>query len=286
MTETRIGEVRRLWRTFCRNKTAFAGAVIALIVILVAILAPVIAPYDPLIQDVYHRLLSPQQGHLLGTDNFGRDILSRVIYGARVSLIVGISSVLIGMVIGTSLGIIAGIKGGTVENVIMRTVDVLMSFPNLIMGLMVMAVLGSGMIKLIIAIGVIMAPRFVRIVHAPTLAIKEQDYITAARALGFSDLRVIFRHALPNVMGEVLVMATLWTATAIRIEANLSFIGLGVPPPTPTWGGIIREGMDYLTNASWISLFSGAAILITVLSFNMLGDGIRDIIDPRTTHGR
>jgi len=280
-----MSETARLWRTFRKNRTAFAGAVIALVVVLVAIFAPLIAPYDPLDQDVYHRLLSPQRGHLLGTDNFGRDSLSRIIYGARVSLIVGISSVLIGMVVGTSLGIIAAIKGGKAENLIMRAVDVLMSFPNLIMGLMVMAILGSGMGKLIIAIGIIMAPRFARITHAPTLAIKEQDYITAARALGFSDLRVIFRHALPNVLGEVLVMGTLWTATAIRIEANLSFIGLGVPPPTPTWGGIIREGMDYLSNASWISLFSGVAILITVLSFNMLGDGIRDIIDPHITHG-
>ena len=280
-----MSETARLWRTFRKNRTAFAGAVIAIVVILVAIFAPLIAPYDPLDQDVYHRLLSPQRGHLLGTDNFGRDSLSRIIYGARVSLIVGISSVLIGMVVGTSLGIIAAMKGGKAENLIMRTVDVLMSFPNLIMGLMVMAILGSGMGKLIIAIGIIMAPRFARITHAPTLAIKEQDYITAARALGFSDLRVIFRHALPNVLGEVLVMGTLWTATAIRIEANLSFIGLGVPPPTPTWGGIIREGMDYLSNASWISLFSGVAILITVLSFNMLGDGIRDIIDPHITHG-
>ncbi|MCK4598710.1 ABC transporter permease [Candidatus Bipolaricaulota bacterium] len=280
-----MSETARLWRTFRKNRTAFAGAVITLIVVLVAIFAPLIAPYDPLDQDVYHRLLSPQRGHLLGTDNFGRDSFSRIIYGARVSLIVGVCSVLIGMVVGTSLGIIAAMKGGKVENLVMRTVDVLMSFPNLIMGLMIMAILGSGMGKLIIAIGIIMAPRFARIAHAPTLAIKEQDYITAARALGFSDLRVIFRHALPNILGEVLVMGTLWTATAIRIEANLSFIGLGVPPPTPTWGGIIREGMDYLSNASWISLFSGVAILITVLSFNMLGDGIRDIIDPHITHG-
>lgn len=279
-----MSETARLWRTFRKNRTAFAGAVITLIVVLVAIFAPLIAPYDPLDQDVYHRLLSPQRGHLLGTDNFGRDSFSRIIYGARVSLIVGVCSVLIGMVVGTSLGIIAAMKGGKVENLVMRVVDVLMSFPNLIMGLMIMAILGSGMGKLIIAIGIIMAPRFARIAHAPTLAIKEQDYITAARALGFSDLRVIFRHALPNILGEVLVMGTLWTATAIRIEANLSFIGLGVPPPTPTWGGIIREGMDYLSNASWISLFSGVAILITVLSFNMLGDGIRDIIDPRITH--
>lgn len=279
-----MSETARLWRTFRKNRTAFAGAVITLIVVLVAIFAPLIAPYDPLDQDVYHRLLSPQRGHLLGTDNFGRDSFSRIIYGARVSLIVGVCSVSIGMVVGTSLGIIAAMKGGKVENLVMRVVDVLMSFPNLIMGLMIMAILGSGMGKLIIAIGIIMAPRFARIAHAPTLAIKEQDYITAARALGFSDLRVIFRHALPNILGEVLVMGTLWTATAIRIEANLSFIGLGVPPPTPTWGGIIREGMDYLSNASWISLFSGVAILITVLSFNMLGDGVRDIIDPRITH--
>jgi peptide/nickel transport system permease protein len=185
------------------------------------------------------------------------------------------------MVLGTTMGMIAGYMGGRVENIIMRTVDVLMSFPNLIMGLMVMALLGSGLVKLIIAIGIVMAPRFARVAHGPTLAVREKEFVEAARAIGVSDFRMLRHHILPNIFGEVLVMGSLWAATAIRIEANLSFIGLGVPPPTPTWGNMIRSGVEWLTNAPWLSIFPGLAILLTVLSFNMMGDGLRDVTDPK-----
>lgn len=276
-----MGARGRVWRTFRKNKTALVGSVIAIIVIILAILAPWLSPHDPLKQNVYHRLTPPERAHLLGTDSFGRDILSRIIWGARVSLMVGILSVVIGMVIGTAMGVVAGYSGGMVEGIIMRSVDVLMSFPNLIMGLLVMAILGSGLTKLIIAIGIVMAPRFARLAYGPTLAIKEKDFVDAARALGVSGTRIMAQHLLPNIFGEVLVMATLWVGTAIRIEANLSFIGLGVAPPTPTWGNMIRNGVEWLTNAPWLSLFPGLAILITILSFNMMGDGIRDITDPK-----
>lgn len=272
---------RKILRTFVKNKAALIGSLVALIVAILAVFAPWIAPYDPLEQDVFHRLAPPQRTHLLGTDDFGRDTFSRIIWGARVSLAVSLASVSIAMVIGTIFGLIAGFKGGGTETLIMRTVDILMSFPVLIMGLMVMAVLGSGLFKLIIAIAVVLAPRFVRIAHAPTLEMREKDFIEAARALGISTPRLLAKHILPNIFGEVLVMGTLWTATAIRMEANLSFIGLGVPPPTPTWGNMIRSGVQQLTISHWLAVFPGLAILITVLSFNMLGDGLRDITDPK-----
>ncbi len=272
---------RKILRTFIKNKAALIGGLVALVVAILAVFAPWIAPYDPLEQDVFHRLAPPQRTHLLGTDDFGRDTFSRIIWGARVSLAVSLSSVSIAMVIGTIFGLIAGFKGGGTETLIMRTVDILMSFPVLIMGLMVMAVLGSGLFKLIIAIAVVLTPRFVRIAHAPTLEMREKDFIEAARALGISTPRLLAKHVLPNIFGEVLVMGTLWTATAIRMEANLSFIGLGVPPPTPTWGNMIRSGVQQLTISHWLAVFPGLAILITVLSFNMLGDGLRDITDPK-----
>jgi peptide/nickel transport system permease protein len=276
---------RGILRTFRRNKTAVVGAVVAVVVVLVALLAPAISPYDPLKQNVYYRLTPPEGAHPFGTDSFGRDVFSRVIYGARVSLLVGISSVLIGIVAGTILGMLAGFLGGRVETVIMRTVDVLMCFPDLILGLMVMAVLGPGLLKLILTIGIVMTPRFARMAYGSTLTIKQKDYVEAARAVGTPMGRILFTHVLPNIFGELLVMATLWTGAAIRIEANLSFIGLGVPPPTPTWGNMIRAGVDYLTNAPWLSVFPGLAILITILAFNMLGDGIRDVTDPRLRGG-
>lgn len=274
-------ERRRIFRTFLKNRIAVIGSVIAFIMILIAILAPWISPYDPLKQDVYHRLTSPERIHPLGTDLYGRDILSRVIWGARVSLLVGTSSVLLGMILGMVMGMIAAYKGGKVEGLIMRAVDVMMSFPDEVLGIMVLVVLGSGLLKLILAIAILMVPRFARLAYGPTLALKEKDYVDAARAIGVSDFRIIRRHILPNIFSEVLVMCTLWMATAIRLEANLSFLGLGVPPPTPTWGNMVRTGVEHLINAPWLSVFPGVAILIIVLAFNMMGDGLRDVADPK-----
>ncbi len=287
---------QRLWQTFTRNRTALIGLVLVILIIFVAVFAddwfvawlqgrkaqPLLAPFDPVKQDTRSRLEPPGSEHLMGLDTYGRDITSRIIYGTRVSLEVGVLSVLLGGVIGTFLGLMAGYSGGKVEDVVMRSVDVLMAFPSLIMGLMVLAVLGSGISKMIIAIGIMLSPAFVRIVHSTTLSVKENDYVLAARAIGVSRLRMVRAHILPNVLGEAIVLASVYAATAIRVEANLSFIGLGVSPPTPAWGTMIRDGTQYLTSAPWLSVFPGLAILITVLAFNLLGDGMRDIMDPKS----
>ena len=271
----------KLWRTFKNNKTAVVGAVTALIVLLTAVGAFVIAPYDPLEQNVFHRLKPPERSHLLGTDEYGRDVLSRVIWGTRISLTVGFFSVLLGMVLGTAMGVAAGYSGGLTDSIIMRIVDVLLSFPTLITGILIAAILGSGLVKLIITIGIVFAPRFARMAYGPTLAVKEMEYVSSAKVIGAGSLRIITRHILPNIFGEIMVAGTLWMGTAIMAEASLSFLGLGVSPPTPTWGNMIKSGIEVLASAPWLSLFPGLSILITVLAFNMIGDGLRDITDPK-----
>ncbi len=271
----------KILRTFLSNRTSLIGACISVAILFVVILSPWISPYDPIRQNVYYRLTPPERSHLLGTDEYGRDVLSRVLTGARISFLVGMISVILGMVIGAGMGMLAGYAGGKVETAIMRILDILMSFPDEVFGVMVMIVLGSGMQNVIIVITILMIPRFARLGHAPTLALKEMDYISAARSVGASNFRIIMRHILPNIFGEVLVMGTLWLGTAIRLEASLSFLGVGVPPPTPTLGSIVRAGVDFLAIAPWVSVFSGLAILISVFAFNLLGDGLRDISDPK-----
>ena len=268
-------------RAFLKNRTAVIGGVVAGLVVLAAVCAPLVAPADPLAQDVYAKLSPPSNTHLLGADDFGRDVLSRIIYGARISLTVGILSVLLGMSVGTFLGLAAGYFRGWLEMAVMRIADVLMAFPTLVMGLLVMAILGTGLGKLIVAIGVVLAPRFARLAYGAAVSVRETEFVDAAHAIGASPWRILLRHILPNVFGEILVMGTLWTATAIRIEANLSFIGLGVSPPTPTWGNMIREGVNWIVVAPWLPVFPGLAILVTVLAFNMVGDGLRDAVDPK-----
>ena len=268
-------------RAFLKNRTAVIGGVVAGLVVLAAVCAPLVAPADPLAQDVYAKLSPPSNTHLLGADDFGRDVLSRIIYGARISLTVGILSVLLGMSVGTFLGLAAGYFRGWLEMAVMRIADVLMAFPTLVMGLLVMAILGTGLGKLIVAIGVVLAPRFARLAYGAAVSVRETEFVDAAHAIGASPWRILLRHLLANVFGEILVMGTLWTATAIRIEANLSFIGLGVSPPTPTWGNMIREGVNWIVVAPWLPVFPGLAILVTVLAFNMVGDGLRDAVDPK-----
>ena len=290
---------QKMWQTIVRNKTAVVGFVMLVLIAGVAILAddsfialfqdrdaaPLIAPENPYAQNTVNRLKPPNDLHWLGTDEYGRDVLSRIVYGTRVSLIVGLCAALLGAVLGTLMGIVAGYAGGTTENIIMRLVDVLMAFPSLLMGLMLMAALHgfsiSGMVKAIVAIGITSAPGFARLAHSSTLTTKQRVFVDAAHSIGASNSRILRLHIFPNIMGEVIVLMSLQTAQAIRVEASLSFIGLGVAPPTPTWGNMIREGMNHITYAPYLSVYPGLAILLTVLAFNLVGDGLRDILDPR-----
>lgn len=277
-----VSQRQRAWRTFSRNRSALVGLALIILIVLIAIFAPLIAPHDPTSQSTINRLQDPSGTHLLGRDDYGRDVLSRILYGTRVALLVGVLSVLLGGALGTTIGIIAGYFGGKIETVLMRIVDVMLSFPDLITGLLVMAVLGSGLMKLIIAIGLTIAPRFARIAYGATLSLKEKEFVDAARALGQRSRVILTRHILPNIGGELLVLGSLWTASAIRLEASLSFIGLGVPPRTPTWGQMIRDGTRYLVDFPILSLAPGVALLITVFAFNLVGDGLRDMLDPRS----
>jgi peptide/nickel transport system permease protein len=269
------------WRRATRSPGLMIGAVTVLAVIVLAILAPWIAPYDPNEQDPVAALMGPSAEHWFGTDFFGRDVLSRVIWGARISLSVGFLATAIGVVVGTVIGVVAGYFGGWTDRLITAATDVLLSFPQLIMGLMLVAVLGPSLGNLILAIAVTAIPAFIRIARGSTLAMRQRDFVDACRALGYSDIRIMFGHILPNILDEVVVLASLWLATAIRTESTLAFIGLGVPPPTSTWGSIVREGFDNLLDAPWLSIFPSLAILAVMIGLNLIGDGLRDATDPR-----
>lgn len=274
--------LEQMLRTFSSNKLTGLGAVIFLLVVLAAIFAPMLTGHDPIDQNILDRLEGPSAEFWMGTDAYGRDIYSRLLHGARISLAIGGMAILSAMVIGSAIGIIAGYYGGNIDVVIMQIMDVLLAFPTLILGLLIVAMLGPSMQNMIIAISLTAIPPFARIARAPTIVVKERDFIEACRALGYGDLRIMVYHILPNVLSDILVMASLWLATAIRVEASLSFIGLGVKPPTPTWGGMIREGFENILDNPWLSIFPGLAILLVVFSLNLLGDGLRDAIDPKT----
>ena len=238
------------WQRATRSGGLAIGLVLALAMVAMALAAPWLAPYDPNAQDVLLKLEPPSAAHPFGTDDFGRDVLSRVIYGARISLFVGAVATLVGVLVGTIIGVVSGYFGKFVDRVITALTDVLLSFPQLIMGLILVAVLGASLANLILAIAITAVPAFVRVARASTLAMKERDFVDACRSLGFGDGRIMFMHVLPNILDEVVVMGSLWFAAAIRTESTLAFIGLGVPPPTATWGGIIRDGFDNLRDAT------------------------------------
>ena len=278
------GTWARLGAGIRHHKMAAFGAGIVALMVLSALLAPWLAPHDPLEQDVLLRLASPSADFPLGNDSFGRDILARILWGGRVSLYVSTLSVLIAIFVGGALGILAGYIGGLFDRVLMAAMDVLLSFPTLVMGLRVVAMLGPTVGNLILAITLTAVAPFARIARAPTLTVKERDFVEAGRALGFSHLRIMVVHILPNVLDDILVMAALWLATAIRTEASLSFIGLGVRPPTASWGGMIREGFENILDAPWLAIFPSIAILVVMFGLNMLGDGLRDTSDPRLRH--
>jgi peptide/nickel transport system permease protein len=277
----KISQRRILIRTFKSNKTSVVGLFMAFCVVVIALISPWISPYDPISQDMDVQHAPPSSEHPFGTDSYGRDELSRVLWGSRVSLVVGILSVLLAMATGIPLGMIGGYKGGRIDNLILRFIDIFMSFPIVILGLLVLAVMGPGLIKIVIAIGIALTRRIARLARGSTLSIKGKEYIEAARAVGQREGKIMMIHVLPNIFGEILVMGTLWVATAIIVEASLSFIGLGVRPPTPSWGAMIRDGLDQLTNAPWLSIFPGLAIFVSVFSFNLIADGLRDISDPK-----
>jgi peptide/nickel transport system permease protein len=266
---------------FNANKTSWVGLVIFLIVAFAAIAAPLLSPHDPVEQNILYKLKPPTAEYPLGTDAFGRDILSRLLYGARISLVIGFVSTIAAMLIGSLIGILAGWYGGRFDTFVMQTMDMLLAFPSLILGLLIVAMLGPSMTNIILAIALTSIPAFARIARAPTIAVKEREYIEACRALGYSDARIMGGHILPNIFPEILVMASLWLANAIRTEASLAFIGLGVKPPTPTWGGMIREGFENILDSAWLAIAPGLAILIVVFALNLLGDGLRDAIDPK-----
>jgi peptide/nickel transport system permease protein len=259
------------------------GALLAAVLIGAAVAAPFIAPLSPSAQFSDAVLKGPGvvERHALGTDEYGRDVLSRIIWGARISLQVGLASVLFAFVIGVPLGIYAGYRSAKAEVVIMRGTDMLMAFPTLLLALIIVAALGGSLVNEILAIGVALTPNFVRLARSLTLTIRETDYVMAARGIGASHLRVMARHVFPNALYGLIVVATLYIATAIRTEAGLSFLGLGVPPPTATWGNILSEGRQYIKCCPWITTFSGLAIMLAVLAFNIVGDALRDLLDPR-----
>jgi len=269
------------WRRFKRNRLALFGAVIILSLAVTAIIAPLIAPFDPNQQDILHRLEPPSARHFLGTDDLGRDLLSRIIYGTRVSLLVGFVAVGIAIMIGALLGLFSGYFGGRLDALIMRLVDIMLCFPTFFLILMVIAFLEPNIWNVMVVIGLTGWPGLTRLVRGECLSVREREFVQAAKALGLSNLRIMLVHLLPNVMAPVLVAATLGIGGAILTESALSFLGLGVQPPTASWGNILTAGKDYITMAWWLSLYPGLAILITVLAYNLLGEGLRDVLDPR-----
>jgi ABC-type dipeptide/oligopeptide/nickel transport system permease subunit len=277
MTELR----KILRRLFRRNKLALASLLVIAALVVTAILAPWIAPYDPNQPDMADTLSLPSARHLLGTDQLGRDILSRIIWGARISLQVGILAVGIAFVLGTAIGMFGAYRGKWSDEMSMRVVDIMLSFPMILLAICLIAFFGSSLSNVMIAVGISLSPRFARIARGLTLTVKEQVYIESAKALGAGSLRICFRHVLPNIFSPLLVTATLYISTAILIESSLSYLGLGVQPPDPTWGSIINEGREVLRIAPWISTFAGLVIMVTILSFNILGDTLRDLLDPR-----
>jgi peptide/nickel transport system permease protein len=268
-------------RDFVRNPILMLALTLVLAQVLVSVFANVISPYDPVEQAVEARMAPPSGEFLLGTDKLGRDVLSRIIHGYRSSLGIAFSAVLAALLLGGSLGIWAGYKGGWVDRLVMRFADVLFAFPIILLAIGVIAILGTNTASTVVAIAVVYAPIFARLMRAPTLVLRSSDYVHAARSFGAGDLRIIVRHIMPNLMSVILVQASLSLSTAILLEASLSFLGIGAQPPAPSLGRMLSEGREYMFMAPWASLFSGLAILLASLGFNLLGDGLRDRLDPR-----
>jgi peptide/nickel transport system permease protein len=269
------------WRRLRRNRAAVFGGIVVALIALLAVTAPLIAPYDPIKVSASEALRRPSLEHPFGTDQFGRDILTRVLYGGQISLRIGLISVGIASVSGIVLGLLAGFHGGVVGAIIMRLIDMLLAFPGILLALAVVGILGPSLVNVMIAVGIANIPHYTRVVRASVLSIKSSVYVDAARVIGCGDQRIMFQHILPNALASVIVLATLGVAGAILTGAGLSFLGLGVQPPTPEWGAMLSGGRDQLRNSWWITTFPGLAIMVTVLAINLLGDGLRDALDPR-----
>lgn len=276
-SDTWMDQVKTMIR---QNKLAAASAVLILLIILAAVFAPLVAPYDHLAQSLTDRLQTPSMAHWLGTDELGRDVLSRIIFGARISLTIGLVPTLISMAIGTVLGLCAGVYGGKVDFVIMRLADVMLAFPSLLLAMVVMYTMGGGLINIFIALSLINWASTARVVRSQTLSLKEKEYVEAARSIGVSRWKIMFRHILPNCLPSLIVLFTLNIPSAILSEASLSFLGVGAQPPSASWGLMAVRGKKYLFSEPWLCIAPSVAIMIVVLAFNFLGDGLRDVLDP------
>ena len=277
----KTSQIYDIWGRLVRNKSAMAGLIILLILILTAIFADFIAPYGYDDQVLDDQFISPCLEHIFGTDNFGRDIFSRVVYGSRISLQVGLISMGVAVILGCIVGSIAGYYTGLVDNLIMRIIDIMLAIPSILLAISIAAALGPGLRNVMIAIAIGSVPQFARIVRASILTVKEQEYIEASRATGASDLRIIVSHILPNCIAPIIVQTTLGVGNAILNAAGLSFIGLGVSPPIPEWGAMLSAARQYIRDYWWMLTFPGLAIMLTVFALNVLGDGLRDALDPR-----
>ena len=273
--------IKEIWKRLSQNKLAVLGLIIILVLIVVAIFADFIAPYGFDEQNLQNAFQSPGNGHLFGTDEFGRDIFSRVVYGTRISLLIGFIAVAIAVVVGVLLGAISGFYGDKVDNIIMRLMDIILSIPQILLAIAIVAALGNGLFNLMVAVGISSIPQYARIIRASVLSIKDQEFIEAAKAAGSSDIRIIFKHIIPNCLAPIIVQASLGVALAILTAAGLSFIGLGIAPPTPEWGSMLSSGRSYIRDYSYMTMFPGLAIVVTIFALNVLGDGLRDALDPK-----
>jgi peptide/nickel transport system permease protein len=269
-----------VWRRFRRNRLAVLGAAIVVLLVVVAVFADVIAPYSPTLVNLNAQFEPPSLQHPFGTDYFGRDILSRVIHGARISLVIGLVPTVMALAFGTVVGVTAGFKGGKIDTVLMRLGDIVMAFPSLILAMVVTYTLGASLFTLFIALAVVGWAGAARVVRSQTLSLKQRDFVLASRSVGVGQSGIMYRHIIPNCLAPILILLTLGIPGAIMAEAGLSFLGVGAQPPTPSWGLMVNEGQEYLFSAPWASIFPGLAILVTVLAFNFVGDGLRDALDP------
>lgn len=269
------------WRAFRKNKIAMAGLIMIVFFVLIALLAPVIAPYDYKAQELADRLKPPSSEHWFGTDDLGRDLFTRVLYGARISLWVGTFSVVGSIILGTLLGILAGFYGKWVDMIISRMFDILLAFPSILLAIAIVAILGPSLQNALLAIAIVNIPTYGRLVRAKVLGLKNEEYITAARSIGMKDSGILLRHILPNSLTPIIVQGTLGIATAIIEAAALGFLGLGAQPPAPEWGKMLSDSRQFIATAPWTVVFPGVSIMLTVLAFNLMGDGLRDALDPR-----